>query len=439
MDLLQVLPYDRSILSRFADDPPELRRRARLVAAFSLLGFTGGTSLALSHWLFFEIPARQCVAPLVAGLTSLLVPPLLLRSRSLRLSGHVLSACWLLACGWGVYLRGGLASPPVMCQVAAPFIAFTLIDRPAALFWLVVVGAEYGVYLVLAALGITLPDLMAPRHHVTSNLVAATLFGTLVLAMALALEWLRLKAQEELAEAERGKLELMRETQLLRADRLASIGQLAGSIAHELNNPLSYVLLNLEHVSAALPPGELQQALEEAAEGAGRMRTIVQDLKTFVRADDEQLVPVELGQAVQSSLRLVQAELKNRITLRRELGAAPRVLAGETRLGQIIVNLVVNAAQAMPEGGSPEIVVAIDTASDGSARLRVSDNGVGIPPAILARVTEPFFTTKPVGVGTGLGLSVVANLVKRFGGTLSIESKEGAGTQVTITLPAAAG
>ncbi|MBS2024894.1 MAG: hybrid sensor histidine kinase/response regulator [Deltaproteobacteria bacterium] len=436
--ILTWIPYDRSILARFAQDPPEVRRRARLVAAFSVLAFSGGTTLAFTHLFLFRIPFAQVIAPLLAGLCGLLVPFYLVRSRSLPKAGHVIAACWLLAVGWGVYLRGGLASPPLMCQVAVPFIALTLIGPRAALFWLGVVTVEMLAYPTLAAFGVVLPDQMAQEFRLPSNLVAASLFGSLMLAMGFALEWLRVKASEELAEAQEKEHAAEREAQMLRADRLTSLGQLAASLGHELNNPLAYVLGNLELLTQLAPQGELTEPLADALDGATKMRTIVQDLRTFTRGDEERLGPVDLKSVVASSLRMVAGEVKHRALVRTELADVPAVLANDTRLGQILVNLLVNAAHAIPERRAlpGEIVISSRLDATGAVVLEVRDNGTGIPPEILHRVTEPFFTTKPVGVGTGLGLSVCENLVRRFGGAMQIASTVGVGTTIAITLPA---
>jgi signal transduction histidine kinase/CheY-like chemotaxis protein len=437
--ILRLLPYDDAVRARFADAPLDLRRRARLVAAFCVLACTGGWTLAGSHLFFFEIPAPLTLAPFLAGTVAVVLPLLLLRTRSVPLVGHLVAACWVVAVGWGMWLRGGLATPPVYAQVAVPFIALVLLDRRAGWIWGAVVLAELGVYAALLLRGVTLPDLMAERFRLPSNLVASSLFGTLVLAMGAAMEWLREEANAELAVALDKKSRAEREAGMLRADRLASVGQLVASLAHEINNPLSYLLGNLAWLQGELAPGEQAAALEDALDGAQRVKTIVQDLKTFSRSDDEQLVPVDLRAVVASSLRMAAGELRHRAEVQTELGDCPKVLGTTTRLGQVLINLVVNAAQAMPEvSGRPNLItVSLGTTARGEARLSVRDNGVGIPEEILARVTEPFFTTKPIGVGTGLGLSVCDNLVRKLGGVMAIESKAGAGTLVTITLPPA--
>jgi signal transduction histidine kinase len=436
---LRHLPFDRSVLARFAGDPPEVRRRARLVLAFAVLAFTGGNSLGLSHYLWFGIPLAVALPPVLAGVISLAAPWYLVKTRSLTVAGHVLAGCWLLACGWGMWVRGGLSSPPIYTQIAAPFIALTIIGRRAAVLWLGVISVEVAVYVALLVAGIAVPDRMQPQYQLSSNLFAASLFGILVLAMGLALEWLREAAQAESAQAQSSKLAAERETAMLRADRLASLGHLAASMAHEINNPLSYMIANLDYLLSTVPAGDQREVLADALEGASRVRTIVHDLKTFARGDDEKLRPVDLAAVVSSSVRLVAGQAKHITGLRTKLGDCPLVLADETRLGQVLVNLLVNSIQAFPDDGSRghEIVVSLGRAPDGAARLSVRDNGCGIPAEVLSRVTEPFWTSKPVGVGTGLGLSVCDNLIRRYRGALKIESAVGAGTTVTVELPAA--
>ena len=437
--MLTLLPLDRLVSARFRDDAPEVRRRARLVAAFALLGLAGGTTLGVSHAVWFDIPLVHVVAPFIAGLISVAALPVLLRTRSIVASGHMVATAWLIATGWGVYLRGGLASPPIMCLAACPLIAMAVIGRSAAVVWAGVVLFEYLVHVALRTAGVVLPDRMDVAHHVTSNILTSSLFVSLLLLMGLAQEWLRQAAQDELAIAERRKREAERETQLARENRLASVGQLAASMAHEINNPLAYVLGNLEHLHATLPEGEEREAATDALDGALRMRTIVRDLKTYSRQDDEEVLTTDLHGVITSTLRMVTAEVRRRAQLRTELGPSPEVLVNGTRLGQVLVNLVMNAAQAFPDRATAdnELVVRAATDAAGNAILEVADNGAGMPPEVLARATEPFFTTKPVGVGTGLGLSVCDNLVRRFGGTMHIASAAGAGTTVTIVLPPA--
>jgi len=241
------------------------------------------------------------------------------------------------------------------------------------------------------------------------------------------------------------------------ADRMVSIGTLAAGVAHEINNPLAYVLGNLDHVrrelgrlrrDAAAGPGlpagalaarmeDAETALAEALEGAERVRQIVRDLKKLSRAGDGGRGPVDLRQVVDAAASMVAHEIRQRAQLVKEYRTEARVEANEGRLTQVLLNLLVNAAQAIPEGqvhrnvirvvvnGTPEVAV-----------LEVQDTGGGIRPEHLARVFDPFFTTKPVGVGTGLGLSICHGIVTDLGGTIEVESTPGRGTTFRIRLPA---
>ncbi|MCX5742220.1 MAG: hybrid sensor histidine kinase/response regulator [Proteobacteria bacterium] len=354
----------------------------------------------------------------------------------MRGCGHLVAACWLVACGWGMNLRGGLHAGPLYTQVAVPFIALVVLDRRAAWQWTLIVGAELAIYAGLLAAGVELTDRMPPAYGLASNLVASGLFSVLVLAMGAAMEWLREEAEAELEVAIDRRAKAEREAGMLRADRLAAIGQLVASLAHEVNNPLSYLLNNLEYLDGELTDPEHHNALADALEGATRVKAIVGDLKTFSRDDDERLVAVDLPEVIASSLRMVAGELRHRAVVRTELGPAPRVLGTRTRIGQILINLIVNAGQATDERRDNVITISLEATPTG-ARVSVRDTGVGIPDELLARVRDPFFTTKSIGVGTGLGLSVCENLVTKLGGVLTLVSEVGVGTVVTFTLQAA--
>lgn len=433
--LLSRMPLDRVVNRHFADDAPDLRRRARLVAAFAILALSGGWGLAVSHVAWFSIPALTCLPPFAAGAIALLAPVLAIRTRRIEAATHLLAACWTVACGWGVYLRGGLASGPLYAQVAIPFIALVIVGRSAAARWCVVIVVE----LVVFAVWPGLTDQMPERVRLASNLVAAGLFSVLVLAMGAAMEWLRQTAETELERAVERRANAEREAVMLRSERLASMGQLVASLAHEINNPLAYVLANVEYIHDELIGPEHtrhHEALADAVEGSRRIQAIISDLRTFSRDDEERLVVVDLAKVVASSVRIVVGEVRHRARLEVVEHATPRVLATTTRLGQIVINLLVNAAHATDPTRPNVITVTVDTTAAGAARLTVRDTGVGMTADVLARVKEPFFTTKPIGVGTGLGLSVCDNLAASLGGSLQLESEPGAGTTVILELPA---
>jgi PAS domain S-box-containing protein len=237
--------------------------------------------------------------------------------------------------------------------------------------------------------------------------------------------------------------------QLMVADRLASVGTLAAGIAHELNNPLTYVLHNLESLASELREldsdrsrlsrlEELLGLVEQAHEGSERIRTTVRGLKIFARSAHDKLVRVEVGAALDTALRIVANEVRHRATVVKEYGSPPSVDADEGKLTQLFMSLLVNAAQAIPEGHAAVNSITVRTSMDAAGRavVEVCDTGCGIPEVDLGRVFDPFFTTKPRGVGTGLGLSVAHGIVGSLGGTLSVESEVGTGTTVRVVLPA---
>jgi PAS domain S-box-containing protein len=241
---------------------------------------------------------------------------------------------------------------------------------------------------------------------------------------------------------------------LLVSDRMASLGTLAAGIAHEINNPLAYVAGNLEAVSESLrtAPGaavpaahaELAFAIGEARDGAERVRKIVQGLRLFSRSEDEQRVPLALAGVLEAAIRLTSNEIRHRAQLVRELGPVPLVVADDSRLTQVFINLLVNAAHAIPEGRSDgnRITVRTRTNEQGRAVVEIEDTGKGIAPDLMSRVFDPFFTTKDIGGGTGLGLSICHGIISGLGGQITIESATEpaprVGTVVRVVLPAAA-
>jgi PAS domain S-box-containing protein len=241
------------------------------------------------------------------------------------------------------------------------------------------------------------------------------------------------------------------QAQLMFSDRMASIGALAAGVAHEINNPLMATVANLEfaleHTRALseicngseLAP--LDEALRDAMEGADRVRTIVRDLKIFSRAEEDNRGPVDLQRVLESSLRMARNEIRHRAQLLREYAVIPPVEANESRLGQVFLNLVVNAAQALPEGQANQNQIRVRTRRDAGGRIvaDVEDTGPGMSPELLSRLFTPFFTTKPRGVGTGLGLSICKRIVDSFGGEITVQSVPGQGTCFSVHLqPAAA-
>ena len=256
------------------------------------------------------------------------------------------------------------------------------------------------------------------------------------------------------AEAEREVLH----SRLALADRMVSVGTLAAGVAHELNNPLAYVTANvtflleqLTHLTTLLSPearddGEVADVLQQVGEaasdtrdGVDRMRTIVRDLRTLSRAEDDKIGPVDLNPVLESCLTVAWNEIKHRARLVRDLGHLPAVRGNEGRLGQVFLNLLINAAQAIPDGAADRHEIRVGSTALGPDRvaIEVRDTGCGIQPEHLARIFDPFFTTKPPGIGTGLGLSICMGIVSGMGGTIEVESEPGKGALFRVVLPVA--
>ncbi|MEO8552020.1 MAG: ATP-binding protein, partial [Kofleriaceae bacterium] len=229
---------------------------------------------------------------------------------------------------------------------------------------------------------------------------------------------------------------------VLVTDRMASLGTLAAGIAHEINNPLSYVIGNLQIMTENLAstPGltaELETSIADATDGAERVRKIVQGLRSFSRSEEEKRVPLDVVEVLQAAVRLTGNEVRHRARLICELGSVPRVLADDARLTQVFINLIVNAAHAIPEGRSDTNRITIRTRCDerGHALVEIVDTGCGMSADVRERIFDPFFTTKGVGEGTGLGLSICHGIITALGGQIAIESAPGRGSVARVTLP----
>ncbi|MDP1823791.1 MAG: PAS domain-containing protein [Archangium sp.] len=233
------------------------------------------------------------------------------------------------------------------------------------------------------------------------------------------------------------------------AERLTSLGTMAAGVAHEINNPLAFVLANLNVVKgelAALPPipgvdlVDLRDAVNEALEGAERVRQIVLGLKPFARIDEHQRGHCDVVRIVEASLNMAKNELRHRARIVTDFQPISAVFANEARLGQVFLNLLVNAAHAMPDGHAAENRVTVATRQDGDqVVVAVSDTGRGIPAEVLPRIFDPFFSTKQIGEGTGLGLFISQGIVKDAGGVISVTSTLGAGSTFEVRLPVAVG
>jgi len=242
--------------------------------------------------------------------------------------------------------------------------------------------------------------------------------------------------------------------QLIQSEKMASLGLLVAGLAHEINTPLGAIHSNNDTVSKSIE--KIRQILESqenltnsdrdrlrqlvailldvcqnTALATERLISVVGSLKNFARVDEAEFKKADIHEGLESTLTIVQHQLKNRIQVERQYGNLPMVECHPNRLNQVFMNLLVNAAQAIPDQGT----ITIRTAKKGdSVKISISDTGVGIPPENLSRVFDPGFTTKGVGVGTGLGLSICYKIIEEHKGKIDVESSDN-GTTFTITLP----
>ncbi len=252
------------------------------------------------------------------------------------------------------------------------------------------------------------------------------------------------KKNKELADA----LEQLKraQSQLVGAEKMASIGKLVAGIAHEINNPVNAMVNTVGPLEEAIAEVTNGAAAHEAAEaaldikkmmdvirnGAGRTKSIVQALHNLSR-NDERVMELDINRGIDDSLELLRHHLKGQITVSRRFGDVGRI-RGDAGLNQVFMNLLTNAAQAVAGRDGARIDVATRR-DDGQVVIEVMDNGPGIPGEILPRIFDPFFTTKEVGQGSGLGLSIVHGIVERHGGKIEVDSRLGQGTTFTVTLP----
>ncbi|KAB0666017.1 PAS domain S-box protein [Oryzomonas japonica] len=300
----------------------------------------------------------------------------------------------------------------------------------------------------------------------SGEIVGATMFVSDISSSVRTKNELALKSEEltlalsELKEAQ---------ARVIQQEKMASIGQLAAGVAHEINNPVGYITSNLNtlkkyaeklaafmdamsetierHVDAATRSNleelkrqakidyvmkDFRNLISESMEGADRVRKIVQDLKSFSRADSNKAVPSDLNECVRVTANVVRNEIKYVADLDMQLGEIPPVVCHPQQIGQVVMNLMVNAAHAIEQKGT----ITVTTSCDGSwAKIVIADTGQGIPQETMQKIFEPFFTTKEVGKGTGLGLAISLDIVKKHGGDIAVESQVGKGTTFTVRLP----
>jgi two-component system NtrC family sensor kinase len=323
---------------------------------------------------------------------------------------------------------------------------------------------------------VTKAKVLAGSIGIIRDVTENTMDKLAVLHKNLVLETMNQELTSSLKELEQKTTDLSQtQAQLLQSEKLASIGELAAGVAHEVSNPLSFLSSNLgvlfKNLEAIVPILRSVEDLKSAgvagdeagvqdaaglltklgagidipyflediddlvkgtSDGLERIKKIVLDLRTFSRKDEGARIPSDLNGIIDGVLNIVWNEIKFKAELKKDYGTLPEVNCNPQQIGQVIINMLLNAVQALAGKGT----ITIRTfARDDKAIIEIADTGQGMTPEIKDRIFEPFFTTKPASKGTGLGLSISLDIVRKHGGTIEVESQPGVGTTFTISLP----
>ncbi|MDQ3265054.1 MAG: ATP-binding protein [Myxococcota bacterium] len=416
----------------------DARRRARILVGFCFALSAVGAMFALLAFFAYRLPLVGAVTSLAT--VAVFSAPLVFRvSGSADLAAHLVCLAVVFPT---LVIAGsieGLTSPALSWLAVAPLLSAVIATRPrVGVVWALVAVLGMGALFALDRVG------LLPNHEldpITRRFASGMSYASLVVVV---LAWVMIN--ESLRARANRELQLAREQAML-SERLAALGTLAAGVAHEINNPLAYVLGNAQLAAETLRGGgtldarvraELADHIREIAEGSGRVRDIVTDLRTFSRGEEDGARSTELWPVIDSCIRLLGFQLRRKARVIREVGATPAVAAAASRLGQVFVNLLANAVQAMPDRLPEENTIRISTSTGplGEAVIEVEDNGEGIPPQLQERIFDPFFTTRQ-GSGTGLGLAICHAIVTGVGGRLELESQVGRGTLFRLHLPPA--
>lgn len=409
------------------------RRSARMVALAALGIVSMSIPLGVVDYLHVG-SVSPTVLTFAIGSLLMLANPFLLRSTGrVQLIASLLmielAGCLAIMAAF----NGGLASPALLWAIALPLIAHHVQGKTAGLIWGAVVIVLASAFYAAEQLGVVFPSPLSAGQidwWRAVGLVSCTGFVAV-------LGWLHASEREH-AAVEQARMR----RQLATADKMSSLGVLAAGVAHEINNPLAYVAGNLSFVKQSVRNHpdvgpHVLAALRETLDGTRRIREIVSDLKMFTRSDDTEPKPLSVLAAVGTAVRMAASETRNRAVVTTELDGPGWALANEARLTQVLLNLVVNAAHAIPHGRvSGNMIRIVCREQAGRAIIEVHDTGSGISEKDVGRIFDAFFTTKGT-TGTGLGLAICRELITEMSGQLTVTTTESVGSCFRVSLPAA--
>lgn len=377
---------------------------------------------------------------ILAGCFGVLLNLFLLRGADPRIPGSILCGVLFVSMTAMAWLNLGVFDPVVTWLVVIPILAGLLVGPWAAVgFAGLVVGASFALYVAWSPAWVVPPHLQ-PEAQAWWSMLAAVTVAPFAATFVILYERERARSEKVLAHTRHD---------LAIADRVVSLGLLAAGVAHEVNGPLSFIRMNMDLMVDDLQSGPATGAayredwlamLSDTQTGLDRIQRIVGDLHALSREDRHSLHKVDPRAAVESTLRMLRPQVDGRVRIHVDLQEVPSVLGDETRIGQVVTNLVRNAVHAAETSGreDPEVRISAGTDQRGRVVVQVQDTGGGIAPNELDRIFEPFFTTKRPGDGTGLGLPLCRNIARMLGGEIEVDSRLGQGSTFRLCVPAAA-
>lgn len=448
-------PEGRAAAARLLDRflPAEVRgspddtERAQLAIAVGLLMVPVFLVLSILHQVAGA--SREALLNVLLALAmALAIGALKVTGRYFVVLNCAIAAAYAAMTAISIFERGAGITAATVALAEIPLFATLLAGvRTGAVWALASAIAIVGIG-ILGVAGIAVETTPPSTRFFDEHAALLVITGTLFF-VATMYERSKLRSLQRIGELEqhrtrmeREKIEALAEVRVARAERFASLGRIAAAVAHEINNPLTYVTNNVEYVKSELKKAELteyNEAIRDTLDGLERIRRIVTDLRAYTRPEDEELTSVDVRRALATALKMAEGHTRAKASVRTELAEVPRVVGNEARLVQVFLNLLVNAAQALPEGRAVENEIRVRVNETGGRVLvEVEDTGPGISPEIIQRITDPFFTTKPPGEGTGLGLALCESILKSAGGQLQFVSRPGS-TIARVTLRPAPG
>lgn len=428
------LPRLTALLDRFVpeamlEEPGEdaVRARTGVGAAFLAAGVFAALAMirgASGLWLIMAVNVAQALA-MVA------FPIVLRRTGRLRMLVNVaVLVIFVASTGVALWVLGPGLNLSTLALAMLPLVAVLLGGLSTGGWWLLLCcGASVAVAGLAPGMA---PEPPAQGSFATDHAVLIVV-AVLLYAVGGLYERRNSMALEQIAEldhrrllAERGRFQALADAKMAEAERLAALGEIAAMAAHEINNPLSYLTHNLEYVERFLDdaPLEARDAMGDARDGAARIARIVQDLQQHGRPEAEDEAVAHVRRAIEIALKTVEGHTRPRARVTTRIADVPRVAAPQGRLVQVLLNLLINAAQAIPEGRAEQNEISVRAfEEDDQVIIEIADTGPGVPTDLLGRVKEVFFTTKG-GRGSGLGLALCERILKRFGATLSLRNAE---------------